>query len=262
MSERIRLRSETVQKAAVPTLKRRTSSPWRMSPRAFVLLAILAVTASGYWLWNCATLQSRATRGDATAQYRMGKRGLESANTPAEYAHAVEWIRLAAEQGDAKAQAGLGLLYLRGVGLQLDYCEASKWLHRAAVQGVAIAQNELGIMYAKGTGVSQNLQEALIWCGKAAAQGSAVAKRNLALVQMVKRSFVADLATAAGKDVALESISADGITVKLQPKPGTVVVPKLKPVEMTSQFKELCGYFSKGNTNPGLSQLDSLSIRL
>lgn len=236
-----------------------------MGPRSLVFLALLVITALGCWCLDCATLEVRARGGDASAQYRFGKQALECAKTAPDYARAVEWIRLAADQGDAKAQTGLGLLYLRGLRLQRDYSEANKWLRRAADQGLALAQNELGIVYAKGMGVPQDLEQAAFWCGKAAAQGSTVAKRNLALVQLVKRSSIANLTTSDGrlhKNVTLQSVAPDGITVKLQVESGSVVLAKLKFENLTGQFKELCGYTGKDTTNSAFSQLDSITVRL
>jgi TPR repeat protein len=158
MSERIRLRSEIVQQPALkPRSPRRRTAPWQPSPASFVCLAVLTITGLGYWCWDHATLEARANRGEATAQYRFGKQTLETANTAAAYAQAVEWIRLAANQGNANAQTALGQLYLRGFGVQRDYSEAAKWLRRAADQGAAVAQNELGIMYAKGLGCPRPL---------------------------------------------------------------------------------------------------------
>jgi TPR repeat protein len=236
-----------------------------MGPRSFVCFALLVMTGFGYWCWDCATLEARATRGDAAAQYRFGKQSLESAKTTPDYAQAVDWIRMAADQGNARAQTALGQLYMRGLGVQRDYSEANKWLHRAADKGAAVAQNELGIIYAKGMGVPQNFDQAIFWSSRAGAQGSSIAKRNLALIQLVKRTFIGDLTTSDGrlhKNVTLQSISPDGITVTLQPQPGSVVLAKLKVENLTGHFKEICGYTAKAATNSAYSQLDSITVRL
>ena len=263
MNDKIRLRWEIVQKPALRP--RRRTARWSMGPRLIVGLALLIVSALGYWCWDCATLQARANHGDAAAQYRLGKQNLQSAKSASDYAKAIEWIRQAAGQGNARAETALGQLYIRGFGVQRDYTEANKWLHRAAEQGTAVAQNELGIIYAKGMGVPQNFDQASIWCGRAAAHGSTIAKRNLALVQLARRTVIGDLTTSNGrvhKNVTLQSISPNGITVTLQPQPGSVVLAKLKVENLTGHVKEVCGYTAKGATNSAFSQLDSITVRL
>jgi len=266
MSEKIRLRWEIVQQPALkPRSPRRRTAPWQLSPASSVCLAVLTITVLGYWCLDHATLEARAKRGVATAQYRFGKQTLEAANTAGACAQAVEWIRLAANQGNANAQTALGQLYIRGFGVQRDYSEAAKWLRGAADQGAPVAQNELGIMYAKGMGMPQNFDQAIFWCDKAATQGSSIAKRNLALVEFVKHKFVADLTTSDGKqhrNACLQSIAPDGITVKLQPEPGSVVFAKLKVQNLTGHCKDLCRFAAKTTTNSAFSQLDSITVRL
>jgi len=264
MNAKIRLNSEPTQKPASRYCRQETES--KKSPTSLVLFAALVITALGYWCWDCATLDVHATRGNANAQYRLGKRNLDSAKTCEERAQAVEWIRKAADQGHAGAQTGMGLLYTRGVGLRVDYSEAVKWLNRAAEQDVAVAQNELGVIYAKGRGVPQNLDEALLWCGKAAEKGSKIAKRNLALIQAAKRTYVGDLTTSDGKvhrNVTLQSLGPDGITVTLQSEQGGLALAKVKAENLTGHFRELCGYAAKSQTNSSpFSQLDSITARL
>jgi TPR repeat protein len=264
MSDKIRFRWEIVQKPVARPARRRTS-PWRLSAGSILCLAALIVFGFGYWCWDCATLKSRASRGDAAAQYRFGKQSFEWAKTSLEYSQSVEWIRLAADQGNAKAETALGQLYLRGLVLPCDYSEANKWLRRAAEQGAAVAENELGIIYAKGMGVPQDFDQAIAWCAKAAARGSTVAKRNLDLVEVMKRKLIGDITTSDGrlhKGVTLQSVAADGITVKLEPQPGSMVLAKLKVENLTGRLKELCRHTGNGSTNSPFSQMDSLTARL
>src|SRR5436190_1527780 len=93
-----------------------------------------------------------------------------------------------------------------------------------------------------------------------------VARQNLALVQAAKCSFLGDVITCDGKlhkNVKLQSVDPDGITVELQPEGGAVVLAKLKVENLTGQFKELCGYTAKGATNSSpFSQLDCITARL
>jgi TPR repeat protein len=61
--------------------------------------------------------------------------------------------RSSAEKGDAKAQFNLGKIYFHGQGVPQDYAEAVRWYRKAADQGYANAQYALGFMYHKGQGV-------------------------------------------------------------------------------------------------------------
>jgi hypothetical protein len=265
MNALIRLRWDPVQENPVhERIVRRHRRVRRNKTGAtpLVLLALLLVAGFGAWCWDSATLEGRATRDNAEAQYRLGKRNLAVAKSRGECEAAAQWIRKAADQGYAQAQTTLGMLYIRGEGVRDDYSEAVKWLSRAADQGNPVAQNELGVIYAKGRGVPQNLEEAVHWCGKAAGHGSKIAARNLALIQAARSAFIGDLTTSDGKvlkQVTLQSLGPDGITVLLKTERGGVAIAKLKAENLTGQFRELCGYAAQGGTNSaGFSQLDSI----
>jgi hypothetical protein len=265
MNARIRLYSDFSE--AIPSRALFYRVPGgRTNATPVVLFALLVLAGFGYWCWDSGTLEARASRNNANAQYRFGKRSLDNAKSPAECQAAAEWIRMAADQRHAKAQIALGMLYAKGVGVCADDEEAVKWLRRAADQGAAVAQNELGVLYAKGRGIPQNLDEATLWCGKAAAQGFKVAERNLALIEAAKHSFIGDLTTADGqvlKNVTLQSVDADGITVTLQAPQGGVAVTKLKAENLTGHFRDLCGCAAQSAAHPSeFSQLFSITVRL
>ncbi len=81
------------------------------------------------------TLRERALKGDAEAQFNLGKMyeggrgGLKK-----DYAQAAHWYRRAAEQGDPWAQASLGILFRFGKGVPQDIVQAYMWFHVAASQ--------------------------------------------------------------------------------------------------------------------------------
>ena len=81
------------------------------------------------------SLQERAERGDADAQFNLAKM-YESGRSgrKRDYSEAERWHRKAAEQGDAYAQASLGILLRFGKGVAQDYVEAYKWLQLAVSQ--------------------------------------------------------------------------------------------------------------------------------
>lgn len=74
------------------------------------------------------TLRERAAKGDADAQFTLGKNyeagrgGLKK--DPSE---AYRWYQKAADQGDPFAQASVALLYRFGKGVPQDYVQAYMW---------------------------------------------------------------------------------------------------------------------------------------
>ena len=88
--------------------------------------------------------QPEATRGDASAQYRLGEMYAYGLGVDKDEAEAVKWYRLAAEQGYWLSQHSLGEMYAKGRGVKKDDAEALKWFKLAAEQGYAPAQDKLG----------------------------------------------------------------------------------------------------------------------
>lgn len=68
-----------------------------------------------------------------------------------------------AEKGDAEAQYKLGKIYHEGEGVAQDYEQAFNWYSNAAKQGHTDAQYRLGLMYDKGEGVDQDYTLAAEW---------------------------------------------------------------------------------------------------
>ena len=120
-----------------------------------------------------------AEKGDAQAQFNLGRLYQDGQGVPQNYAEAMKWHRLAAEQGDASAQNSLGVMYHNGQGVAQNYADAMKWYRLSAEQGNAIAQLNLAVMYDIGRGVLQNYAEAAKWFRRAAEQGDADAQNYL-----------------------------------------------------------------------------------
>lgn len=82
-----------------------------------------------------ASLRERAAKGDADAQFTLGKNyeagrgGLKK-----DFEQAGTWYRQAALQGDPFAQASLGLLYRFGKGMPRDLVQAYFWLDLATAR--------------------------------------------------------------------------------------------------------------------------------
>src|SRR5262245_29850335 len=97
-----------------------------------LLLAGLSITCGVCWWSNQAMVVARARQGDSEAQYLLGKRRFDRAQSPQARAEAMKLIRKAAEQGNPKAQTGLGLIYIKGLGTTRDYKTGIKWVETAA----------------------------------------------------------------------------------------------------------------------------------
>ncbi len=121
-----------------------------------ILAALLALATAA---------PARADVDDGVAALRRGDYGTARAElTPL------------AERGNARAQYLLGRMYARGAGVGRDVAEARRWYRRAAVQGVAAAQLELGMALELGRGGRHDADAALTWIVKAAEQAYAVAQ--------------------------------------------------------------------------------------
>ena len=100
--------------------------------------------------------------------FRDGLRAFEAG----EYATALRhWVPLA-QKGEAAAQFNLGRMYEKGQGVPQDYEEAVRWYRLAAKQGYADPQINLGVMYALGQGVRQDWVTAYMWARVGQANGA------------------------------------------------------------------------------------------
>lgn len=125
-------------------------------------------------------LLEAAHKGEAAAQFRLGRALLEKAGEGLNEGEALRWLSLAAEQGHAEAQFTLGLAYKTGKAIQKDDREAAKWLRLAAEQGWTKAQLQMAQMYGDGSLGAVNWPESNKWLERAAEQGDADAQYGLA----------------------------------------------------------------------------------
>jgi hypothetical protein len=123
-----------------------------------------------------------AERGNAEAQYRIGRMYEFGKGYPQDKAKGIAWIRKAAAQNHADAQQELGFIYATGDGVKQDDVLAVAWFRKAANHGDATAQYNLGLLYAKGQGVQKDYAQAIDWWRKSAAQGNADAQFKLGVV--------------------------------------------------------------------------------
>ena len=106
---------------------------------------------------DVANLRDQADRGDATAEYQLGKLYMTGKGASSNYAEAARYLRAAAEHGMADAEVALGYLYEQGKGLPRDYRRAAGYYAAAARQGSFTAANNLATMYEHGQGVRRDV---------------------------------------------------------------------------------------------------------
>jgi hypothetical protein len=164
--------------------------------RILLVAACAAVAVAAPILWNfyrtstadrklaedAARYRQLADKGDANAEYELGRMYLWGRGVPKDYAQADYWYQKAAAQGSAKAEYTIGNLYYYGDGVVQSYSDALVWYRKAADQGDAMAEHALGHMNYRGNGVPQSYSEALAWYRKAAAQGNAPSEYDIGLL--------------------------------------------------------------------------------
>src|ERR1051325_5201029 len=89
-------------------------------------------------------LRDQAGRGNAMAQYQLGRLYLSGTGVSSNSAEAATYLRLAAEQGLVDAEVLLGYLYENGTGVPRDYRRAVDYYASAASRGDLTAANNLG----------------------------------------------------------------------------------------------------------------------
>jgi TPR repeat protein len=133
-----------------------------------------------------------AERGNAEAQYRIGRMYEFGNGYPQDKAQGIAWLLKAAAQNHADAQQELGVVYALGDGVQQDDVQAVEWFRKAAVQGDATAQYNMGQMYAKGQGVPKDYAQAIDWWRKSAVQGNSDAQFKLGVVYTTGQGVAKD----------------------------------------------------------------------
>jgi TPR repeat protein len=174
----------------------------------WLMMAALLLTATAVWIENRARpspvingtrayqpgvsqLTAAATKGDATAEYNLGRAYQVGFGVTQDFAQAALWYQRAAEQGNLEGQNALGML----LALQKEYANAAQWFGQAATNGNSDAQYNLGVLYHKALGVGQSDEIAAQWFQKAAAQNQRDAQKEMGRLyhsgRGVKKDYVA-----------------------------------------------------------------------
>jgi len=105
-------------------------------------------------------LIEKADKGDADAQFQLGKRFLTEKSTATGSQRAIQWFRRAASANHVQALVELGYSYLTGNGTTPDPAKGCEFLERAVEQGDPRALRLLGICYRDGLGKRVSLEKA------------------------------------------------------------------------------------------------------
>lgn len=143
------------------------------------------------------SLREKAERGDANAQYELGKMYATGKGAEKDVVEAVKWLKRSAEQGFAKGQHRLGVMYWSGQGVERNDREAVKLFRMAAAQGDTAGQCSLGVAYTSGRGVDKNEIEGVKLIRKAAEAGDVRAQQYLGESYLQGESVEKDYAEAA-----------------------------------------------------------------
>ncbi len=115
---------------------------WRQALAALALAAVHGCQAVSE-----SALRRDAERGDAEAQYELGRMHADDEyldGVAQDDGEAVRWFRSAAEQGHPSAQYELARMLHSGEGALENELEALRWLRASAEQGHSTAQYTLG----------------------------------------------------------------------------------------------------------------------
>lgn len=187
-----------------------------------------------------------AARGDALAQYRLGRMYEYGSGVAADMPQAMTWLGKSAAQGNGFAQTELGIIYATGDGgVPRDDAQAIAWLQKGANHGNATAQYNLGLMYAKGQGVTTDYAQAVAWYRQAADQGQVDAQFKMGL-HYEKGVGVAkdDVLAYANYAIAARSGDADSVAFR------DALAKKLPPAKLR-EAQTLAADWQLGKPTPG-----------
>ena len=160
-----------------------------------VLIAVVVMVISSIVVvWDCyallgsrqpkyqarvlAELRTKAERGEAAAQYRLGNRYYRGLGVVTNWPEAFNWFREAAEGGHTGAQLALGLRYLQGKGTAQNYEASIPWFRKVAAQNNQKVRCYFELDYGKGFGAKPDLVEHfqyLAWLGPLALAAAGIA---------------------------------------------------------------------------------------
>ncbi|HEX2861502.1 MAG TPA: hypothetical protein VHN79_07670, partial [Lacunisphaera sp.] len=114
----------------------------------------------------------KADAGDPVAEVQLYDELINAAETDAQHAEALKYLRRAANRGHGMAQQRLAVYIEESMeDTEANRTEAAHWMRKAADQKMAYAQQAFGFWAAQGTGTKRDLPTAVHYLKLAAAQG-------------------------------------------------------------------------------------------
>ena len=178
-----------------------------LSPLSFGLLRVAITSMTLHWIaihWSfkyrafsqglriinpglvrrAARYQEEAERGDAEAQYKLGRLYELGQGVPIDCAAAAAWYLTAAERENADAQFHLAEMSRKGIAIPHNYPQTVAWYRQAAEKGHATAQYVLGMADGCGKATSEDCERAAEWVRyqEEAKKGHAEAQYQLGLL--------------------------------------------------------------------------------
>lgn len=135
-----------------------------------------AVVSARFEGWTLDDLRELAGKGDAVAQYHLGK----TLTRRGEFEEGYKWTRESAMQGLALGQYNHHVNYFHGQGVGRDMDQAFHWLRLAADAGHAVGQYTLAEHFRKGDVFDADQAAAAKYYRMAAERGHTLAQYRLA----------------------------------------------------------------------------------
>lgn len=168
-----------------------------------------------------ASLEARANKGDAAAQFELGAIYHDGDGVPKDTKKAIGWFQKSAAGGDVRAQFNLGVMYYLGEGVQQDYVKARDLFTKAVQQNNPRAEFNLGVIYYRGEGVPVDLAKARDLFTKAAMMNFGEAQFNLGVMDAKGEAGQVDIGKAYAWFVLSRengSPKADGVIKTIEPQ--------------------------------------------
>lgn len=106
---------------------------------------------------NTTDLTQYAEKGDQYAQYYLGNKYAQGADTPQDMGKAKQLWELSAKQGNANSLYNLGMIYFSGQGAPQNLDTALSFFQQSANAGNTRAALQAGSMFETGQGTTTNL---------------------------------------------------------------------------------------------------------
>ena len=126
--------------------------------------------------------RATAKRGDADAQFNLGRMYADGEGVERDMNESIKWYRLAATNGHPEAQFNLGVIFTPGLGERRNIHEAISLYEQAFANGIAEAAHNLAVIYDDGIEVEKDSRKAIKWYTRAAENGLALSQHKLAVL--------------------------------------------------------------------------------